>query len=165
MNKYFWCYAVWMAITTGIYAFIYLSTPLGELGIMWMTFVALPIFFTAGAQTNEIPNYICSMFAGIAWGIVDLWFINFLSDIGLSIPVYNALNLLIFTTLCVGLHLTVLSKTWFNKVPMVFGGLAVTFSQNAQNIVGIVITLLCGILLAATYRAGGNYLERKMIGK
>lgn len=165
MNKYLWSYSIWIAVTSGIYALIYLLTPLGTYGLMWMTFVSLPIFFTAGAKTEEIPNYLCSMLAGIIWGIINLWFINLLINTGISAPAANALDLLLITIPCVGLHMTILGKTWLNKVPMVFGGLSMTFSQGGQNVIVIGITLACGILLAVVFSLGGSWLEKKILSE
>ena len=163
MNKYLWVYSLWMTITTCIYAFLYISSPLGNYGVMWMTFVALPIFFTSGAKLNEVPHYLCSMIAGLLWGLINLAFVGFLSKAGCSPAVANAINLLVLTIPCVGLHLTVLGNTWFNKVPMIFGGLAMTFSQGGKNMIPIGITLALGILLGEIYALGGSWLEKKMI--
>ncbi len=163
MNKYLWSYALWIALTSCIYALLYLLSPLGSYGLMWMTFVALPIFFTAGAKPKEIPNYFCSMIAGLLWGLINLWFINLLMEYGVSAPAANAADLFIITLPCVGIHMTLLGKTWFNKVPMIFGGLSMTFSQGGQNMAVIGITLTCGILMAAVFSTGGAWLEKRML--
>lgn len=162
MNKYLWSYSLWIGLTSGIYLLIYLATPLASYGLAWMTFVSLPIFFTAGAPLNEIPNYICSMIAGLFWGIVNMWIINQLLVLGFTAGMANLIDMIIIT-IPVGLHLTILSKTWLNKVPMVFGGLAMTFSQGASNVWVIGITLLCGILLGAIYNLGGKFLEKRLL--
>lgn len=163
MKKYSFCFAVWMAVVAAIYAVIYLLSPLGSYGLMWMTFVALPIYFTSGANPKEAPNYICSMLAGLVWGLINIWFTNFLLDAGLSAVAANAINLLLMTIVSVGIHLAFLSKTWFNKVPMMFGGLAMTFSQGGSNISVIAITMTCGILIAVSYYYGGKWLEKKFL--
>lgn len=165
MKKYMWSFSIWMAVTTAIYSLIYLLSPLGGYGLMWMTFVALPIFFTAGAKPKEIPNYLCSMAAGLVWGVINLEFIGLLTGLGLSGALANAADLLILTIVSVGLHLAHLDRTWFNKVPMIFGGLAMTFSQGGKNLPVIAITLACGILLAAVYGIGGKWLENKLLPK
>lgn len=163
MNKYLWSYSIWISVTSGIYALLYLLSPLGKYGLMWMTFVSLPIFFTAGARVSEIPNYLCSMLAGLAWGLINLWFINLLIHTGISAAAANALDLLLITIPCVGIHMTILGNTWFNKVPMVFGGLSMTFSQGGNQLPVIGITLACGILMAVVFSLGGAWLEGRLL--
>ncbi len=163
MKKYIWSYTVWIAFTSAVYIFIYLNTPLKDYGIAWMSFVSLPIFFIAGAPVKEVQNFICSVIAGILWGLVYLWFLNLCLSFGCSIPLANALDFLIPTIPCVGLTLTVLSKTWVNKVPMIFCGLAMTFSQGGKNPVIIGITLCAGLLLGCVYSIGGSWLENKFL--
>ena len=163
MKKYSIYYSLWISITTALYAVIYLSSPLGNYGIMWMTFVSLPIFFTAGAKLQELPHYICSMVAGIIWGIINLWFIQLIISQGLGSTWANALNLLLITIVCLVIHFVLLGETWFGKVPMLFGGLSMTFSQGGKNLLPVGMTLLCGLLLGVVFSTGGNWLEKKFL--
>lgn len=164
MNRYLWADTVWIAVSTAIYAFVYMLTPLGDYGIFWMSFVAIPIYFNAGAKPEELPNYLASALAGVLWAVPFLWFLNFCIAQGASMALAFFLDLLILTIPCVGLHLTFFSNSLFNKVPMIFGGLSMMFSQGGENVIPIAITLAGGLCLAALYTIGGNWLHTKIIG-
>ena len=57
--KAYW--SIWIGLWTGIYVLLYLLSPLAKHGIIWCTFIALPIFFNGGALRKDyIPQMICS---------------------------------------------------------------------------------------------------------
>lgn len=162
MKKYLTLYSIWISLASAVYAAVYLSCPIGAYGLIWMTFVSLPIYFNAGAKAKEFPHYVCSMLAGIVWGIIFLWFVEVLSDLGLSVVIANALNLLIATTVCLVVHMVWLGDTWVGKVPMIFGALSMMFSQGGENIVPVIVTLFGGLILGVAISTGGAYLEKKI---
>lgn len=153
MNKRFLInWAIWMGVTSGIYTFIYSFTPLIDYGVIWATFVALPIYLTSGGKKEEMINYICSAPTGVLWGIVFLTATAWVSELNASIPVANLVVTMVVTIVCVSLHTTVLSKTWFNKVPAIFGGIASTlasqnYTPNGEHWIPLAITLVCGVIL------------------
>ena len=161
MKNALWVWPVWIAITSGIYGGLYFLTPLADYGIMWMSFISLPIFFTAGAKLKELPHYIGSMICGLLWGLANIWFTNVLIDAGLSVPLANFINLTLLTLPLVWLHFITLAKLWFCKVPMVFGALALTFSTGGTNLVPVGITLTAGLCLGVVFASGGAYFQKK----
>lgn len=44
--------SMWIGITVGLYVLLYLMSPLGLLGALPCTFVALPIYLSAGASAK-----------------------------------------------------------------------------------------------------------------
>lgn len=163
MKKYYSIYSLWIGIASAIYALIYLITPLGNMGLFWMSFVSLPIYFTAGAKVKEFPHYFLSMICGIGWGVINIKFIGWLVDMGMSNIWANVIDLLFITVICLLIHLMFLGETWLGKVPMVFGGLSMTFSQGGQNLAGIGLTLAGGLVLGLAFSIGGNLIKSKVI--
>jgi len=155
--KYRINWGIWIGVMTGIYVFLYLNSPLAQYGIIWITFIALPIFFNGGAARQDYFSYFLSNIAGVAWGLIFLFFIavfaNFMSDV-----LATALGCLIFTALCC-LHMLVPNKFLFNKVPAMFGGISATFSQGGENVLPVILTLLCGVTLALICNEGRNFLS------
>lgn len=155
----FW-WAVWIGVFSGIYVAIYSLIPFPNTGLIWMTFVALPIYFTGGAKRNEFVNYVASMLMGVLWALIYLYFIGVLSDAGVSAPITSLLVIGIVTIVVCAVHFIVTGNTWLNKVPMMFGGISMTFSQNGQDLLTIICTLFGGLLLALICQEGTNVLKK-----
>lgn len=152
MNKRFmFMWAVWMGVTAGIYALLYSLTPLIQYGVMWASFVALPIYFSSGGKKEEIINYMCSSPCGVIWGVIFLKTTNLALQY-VTVPTANMLATIVVTIVCVALHSIVLEKTWVNKVPAIFGGIAATlatsnYTPNGEHLIPLAITLSLGVIL------------------
>ncbi|MDD3219907.1 MAG: DUF1097 domain-containing protein [Lachnospiraceae bacterium] len=160
MNKKMIKWAVWIAVWSGVYCFLYALSPLYEYGIMWNTFVALPIFFTAGAKKSEYFNYVTSMLCGIVWGVVNIAFVGVLTGFGIPDSLNMFLSTGIITAVCCILHFTVTSRTWLNKIPMMFGAIACTFNVGISKDLWVVaITMFGGITLGLICQEGFYLLD------
>lgn len=151
-NKFFIKWAVWIGVTSGIYALVYSFSPLINYGVIWATFVALPIYFTSGAKKEEMINYICSAPIGVLWGFIFIKTTGWVTGLNVSVAVANMLVTMVVTIVCVSLHMTLLSKTWFNKIPAIFGGIASTlaaqnYTSNGEHLLPLAITLVFGVIL------------------
>jgi hypothetical protein len=165
-NKLLIKWSVWMGVFTFVYAFIYVLLPIYKEGIMWMTFVALPIYLNGGAKFKEFPNYFCSMIMGIIWGKIYLWCIAGLAAIFPEGIFFEALNMGLIcggvTIICCIIHFTVTGKTWLNIIPMMFGAISMTFSQGGdlKKIPYIFLTLGGGVILAMICGLGPGLLDK-----
>jgi len=156
-NKFKLNWGIWIGIVTGIYVFLYLNSPLAQYGIIWVTFIALPIFFNGGAQRKDFFAYGVSSILGVVWGLIFLFFIGIFAQV-MNENLATALSCLIFTA-CVCLHMMVPDKFLFNKVPAMFGGIAATFSQGGENFIPIMITLVLGDIVAVLCSEGTKFLH------
>lgn len=153
-------WAIWIALWSGVYCAIYTMTPLYKYGIMWNTFVALPIFFTAGAKKSEYFNYVASMVCGIAWGVINICFVGVLTKVGLPDNLNMFLSTGIITAVCCILHFTVTSNTLFNKIPMMFGAIGCTFNMGISKDLWVVaLTMFGGISLGLICQEGSYLLD------
>lgn len=159
-KKFLFWWAVWIGVLSGIYVAIYSQIPFPNKNLIWMTFVALPIYFNGGAKREEFVNYVASMIMGIVWALIFLWGIDLLTKSGCSVPVTLGLDVGIFTIACCAIHFIITGNIWINKVPMMFGAIAMTFSQNGQDLLTIGCTMFGGILLALCCQEGTHLLEK-----
>jgi hypothetical protein len=155
----FW-WAVWIGVLSGIYCAIYSLIPFPNQNLIWISFVALPIYFNGGAKREEFPNYVASMIMGIIWAVVYLYGIGLLIKAGVSVPMTMMLDVGIMTIVVCAIHFTIAAKTWLNNVPIIFGALAVTFSQGGKDLLTIGCTMFGGILLALCCQEGLQVLEK-----
>lgn len=140
-------FALWMGIWGGLYVFLYSVSPLASYGVMYATYIAFPIYFNGGAKKEEFFNYACSSVLGVVWGLIFLQGIEFFSSLGLSSALAQAVTVCVVTIICAAIHLILLDKTVFNKLPAIFGAVAATFSTGGTKIVPLIITLLLGVVL------------------
>ena len=160
--KFNWC--VWIALWTGIYSGVYLLIPpLANSGVIFVTFIALPIFFISGANRKEYPNFAIGNVTGVLWGMFYILLINFLSGdaVGMDGVLATALVCLVITLVCCAFHMIVTPNTVFNKLPAMFGGIAAAFSQWGENIIPLMITLVCGTTLALIMSEGMKLLDEE----
>jgi hypothetical protein len=159
MNKrYLFNWTVWISVWAAVYVFFYVISPLGQYGVVYGTFVALPIYFTAGAKKEEFWHYSGSFVAGVAWGLVFLQAIGFLLKQGLSPSLTQTFVVGGLTFVCVAFHFIVTAKTILNKIPAMFGGIAVTFSTGGKHAIPIMITLVLGVALGLLCQYGTKFL-------
>jgi len=159
MNKrYLFNWTVWIASWAAVYVFIYSLSPLGQYGVVYGTFVSLPIYFTAGAKKEELMHYSASFVAGVVWGLIFLEAITYLMNLGLGLVATQTLVVGGLTFVCVAFHFIIAGNTIFNKIPAIFGGIAVTFSTGGKSAVPIMITLVLGAALGLLCQTGTKFL-------
>ena len=148
--KAYW--SVWIGVFTCIYVFLYLISPLGQYGIIWISFIALPIYFNGGALRKDyLPQMIGSVL-GVIWGLIMIFGVNMLGGLGPAGS--NAVSCGFFTiTAC--LMMILKDSTMLNKVPAMFGGISACFSQGGENVVPVMITLCLGVTLGLICNEGG----------
>lgn len=146
MKSYLFKLSIVAGILCGIYVFLYQYFPIKNL--IWMTFVALPIYFGAGAKREEFPHYLVSSAVGIIWGFIYLKLIGLLVGAGLNANLALLLVVGVVTLVMCAIHLCLTASTWANKLPIMFGTVASMFSQNGQAPGSIFLTLAGGLVLA-----------------
>lgn len=146
----YWC--IWIGVLTAIYVFLYLSSPLAQYGIIWVTFIALPIFFNGGAKREDYVPQMVSSCVGVCWGLIMLWFAGVIGAVGGNLAM--ALSCGLFT-ICSCTFMMLENKHLINKVPAAFGGISSCFSQGGKNWWVIMITLCLGVTLGLLCNEGG----------
>lgn len=148
-------WSIWIGVWTGIYVLLYLMSPLGQYGFIWITFIALPIFFNGGAARKDyLPQMICSCI-GVIWGLIMIAGTNLVSGTGIAMS--NALSCGIFTITCCFMMIFK-DNTMLNKVPAMFGGISACFSQGGQHVIPVMITLCLGVSLGLLCNEGTHFL-------
>jgi apolipoprotein N-acyltransferase len=155
MNKILWLYSLWVSFICAVFFFLYGYT---GLTIGWMSFIILAVYFGMGCKVKDAPAIFCNIIAGLIWGQLDYVFINLMNTIGLSSVAGMFIGITLMTTIAMGLHLTVLGNTMLNKLPFIFVGVALTFSQSGNNEAGLAFTLVSGLLLALVCSLGEIYI-------
>lgn len=158
-KRFLFNWAVWIGLVAGIYVLIYALSPLNAYGVMYASFVALPIFFTAGAAPKEFPNYACSGVMGVIWGEVYLWLITKLIVAGMNAAIAMALVVAVCVAVQCAIHFIPTGGTWINKPAAMFGGIAVTFSTGGAKAIPLAITLVLGAGLAVVCGLGTRLLD------
>lgn len=138
---------LWIGATTGLYSFLYALTPMGALGILPCTFIALPIFLNGGAKKEEFFNYFTSAIIGVGWAAVFVYAIGFTASFGASPAVSTGLAIFVVTSILCAVHLIFTPKGLFSSIPMMFGAIASTFLIGLDKWYYIMPTLILGILL------------------
>ncbi len=150
-------WSIWIGIWTGIYVLLYLLSPLGQYGIIWCTFIALPIFFNGGAARKDYIPQMLSSIVGVLWGVAMLTFTGGLSILGLGVAGSNAISCGLLTIACCFMMI-IKDKGLINKVPAMFGGISACFSQGGHNIIPVCITLCLGVSLGLLCNEGTHFI-------
>lgn len=156
--KYLVNWATWIGMMSGIYVYVYLQTPLAPYGVIWMTFVALPIYFTGGANPSEYLSYSLSMLVGILWGSFYLLCIEKAIAFGVPADLATALVVGIVCAAQCAIHFVPMANTPIKVVPIMFGSVSMCFSQGGTNLVPIALTLFGGLTLALVCGLGTRFL-------
>ena len=161
-------YLLKMSLVSGVLAGlvlgIYQIGPFGNL--MWPIFIGLGVTFASGAELKKTPNYLCCMICGVIWALLYLQMDGLLRNAGLNIGVVTGVCTLVITFVVCAVHMIPLAKTWLNVVPLVFAGLTVTFSQGGQNLLGVILGLTCGILVAVAIEpVTGIFMKKENVQK
>lgn len=174
-SKLMFNWGIWMGLVMAIYALLYTLSPLNSHGVMWATFIAMPIFLAGGGKKkNIITNTVCGVL-GVVWGVIFIKAGEMLQNAGISAAVTNFLVTLIVTIVCVWVHGIILRKTPFNALPPVFGGMAATIASliatpDGSQLISLSITLVLGVfagyvcmagLLLMTEDGEWKFMERK----
>lgn len=160
MGRASWLFSLWVSFACAVFFFLYGYT---GLSIGWMSFVILAVFFGMGAKAKDVPAIFCSIVAGLIWGQLNFAFLAFETAVGIPAQAAMFIAITLLTTITMGLHLTVLSKTPFNRLPFIFAGVALTFSQGGENELGLAFTLVAGLLLAFVCSLGESYLFTHLV--
>lgn len=158
-KRYALNWAIWIAIVNGLYCGLYAASPLGGNGLIWVTYVAYPIYFLSGAKRKDLASYLSCSILGVIWGLVFLWCINLIVDFNVGGAIATGLGVLIIEFLLIFIHFAFTGNTIFGVVPAIFGGVAVTFSTGGKDIVVLMATLILGVLLALLSNEGKNLLK------
>lgn len=149
-----WC--VVLGILDAIYCIICSYIPHVQ-NYMWIGFISLPIFFCGGAAVKDIPKYSLCAISGVLWGALTLVLM------GLGLFANPSVNMGIIVTIvvaiCCSVHMAFCTEDvlggLLSNCPMVFGGFAAIFSQGTTEIIGVIATLVLGIILGAIMGAAG----------
>lgn len=160
-NRFLINWSIWIGIATGIYTALYLISPLAQYGVVYATFIALPIYFIAGAKRNEYLNFTLSNVIGVLWGALYIAGITWLSDLGLNTILANALPCGVITIVLCAIHFILTPNTFFNKAPAMFAGIAAVFSTGGEKLIPLMITLVLGSTLALICNEGTNFLTEE----
>ncbi len=163
MTKRGWInWAIWIGVVGGIYCFIYASIPaLAGKGLMWMTFVAMPIYFNVGAKPEDYVTYVASMLAGVVWGMIYLWTIGCFAEAGVPDNLPTGLGVAVVTiALCI-VHFLLPTPMLLKNVPMMFGAVSMTFSQGGANLPYVIITMFGGITRGLVSAYGARFLDEQ----
>lgn len=155
MKKALWIYSLWVSVLCAIFFFLYGFT---GLSIGWMSFIVLAVFFGMGSKLKDVPAAFCSIVAGLIWGQLNFAFLKLETIIGVPSALAMFISITFMTTITMGLHLTVLGNTLFNRLPFIFACVALTFSQNGSNEVGLAFTIIAGLVLATACSLGEGYI-------
>lgn len=98
-----------------------------------------------------------------------LWGVEVLVKSGISVPVSLTFAVGIGVFLAVAVHTILLINTWFGKVPILFAGASMAFSQNilvhTEQIMPVIITLAGGLILSVINVLGEEYMHKKMVAE
>jgi hypothetical protein len=160
-NRFFINWSIWIGFWSGVYVYIYLLSPLGSSGVIWMTFVALPIYFNGGAKREEFSNYFVSVIVGALWGLGYLYCIKWSINVGIEPKFATALVVFVLTSVLCGLHFVLPRNLQMGIIPIMFGAISMTFSQGGQKVVPVLCTLIGGLILGLVCNEGTKLLTEK----
>ena len=153
--------SVWIGITVGLYVLLYLMSPLGLLGALPCTFVALPIYLSGGARADKFADACLSAVAGVVWGIVFIYLDSLFAHQGLHPLVASALSVGLVTIALCATHLLFTPWGLFSNIPMMFGAVACTFFVGPDKWFYIMVTLCLGVLLGFINHSGRKFLDER----
>ena len=180
-------WAIWIGVMSGIYCAIYLLTIGSYTGshflpgyqIVYATFTALPIYFTAGAKREEFFQYIGSYLVGVVWAMIYLFIMDRLATTGIPAWANIALVVAVICIVECAIHFCLPASLPFNKVPAHFGAISNSFwcsnmsiailgGAGATSVGGfynftafpiLAITLCTGTLLGLICNEGLNFID------
>lgn len=160
LGKVYW--SIWIGVWTGIYVVLYNISPLGDYGFIWVTFIALPIYFNGGAARKDYIPQMVSSCIGVIWGVIMFAGAGLLMNaLGMGAVPANGLAVGFLTITCC-MMMILKDSTLCNKVPAMFGGISSCFSQGAatDRIIPLMITLCLGVTLGLLCNEGAPICEK-----
>jgi MFS family permease len=166
-KRYLWWWSFWIGLVSGVFCYLYSMFPIARENLLFASFVSLPIFFgTSGAELKEYPSYILCTIVGIIWGVAMLSCMGVLTTLGMSGSLQMLLVVGLLTFLAVAIHMIILGNTMLNKVPMIFGGIAMTFFcsmyKNIEllTLFNVAITMAGGLTMGIFISIGGKRMKK-----
>ncbi len=159
-KKVIFLWSLWIGLMVALFAFIYLSSPLASYGLMWMSFVSMPLYFAAGAELKDLASFCATNIVGLAWGLFYLFLIGVFSSLGLAAPLATAATIMIATPSCCIAHMLVPDKYLVNKLAAAFGAIACVFSQNGENLFATGATLIAGVIVGLLCKVGLRFFYK-----
>ncbi len=153
-------FCLWTAVWCAVFYFIY-EIIFGSFNVPWVMFVCMTIFFAIQMKPKQLGAAMVCYFCGLAWGALDYILIYAFTNMGFRLDVASFIALVIGTFGSMYIHMKLLQDTPFHYIAFVFAGVCSMFSQNGGNIVGLVITSVWGILLAALCALGLIYCSKR----
>lgn len=151
---------IWIGVASGIYVLLYSLSPLAAGGVLPCTFIALPIYFNAGARKEEYFNYCTSAIIGVGWAAIYVYAMGTFGGLAMMPAAYsNALVIVVITAALCAIHIIVTPKGLFSSIPMMFGAIAATFFAGVDKWLYIVITLCLGISLGYVCGLGFKMMD------
>lgn len=164
-NRVIVLWSLWIGLMVALFALVYLASPLGAYGIMWMSFVSMPLYFAAGAELKDMASFSATNCLGIVWGLFYLLLIGIFSGWGLSGPWATACTIMIATPSCCIFHMLIPDKFLFNKLAAAFGAIACTFSTNGEMLIPVALTLICGVVVGFLCKFGLRFFLKPEVTK
>ena len=153
-------FSLWTSFWSAVFYHFY--NMFFDFNIPWIMFICLGIYFAMDLSPKQAPGLLLSAYCGLIWGQVDFLLIYLFGTIcGMSIAASIFIDIVLGTTITMYIHLKPLCKTPLRHMPIIFAGVCLTFSQGGKNVIGLIVTFLCGVLLAAICSAGQRYLIKK----
>lgn len=156
-NRWQWNNGVWVSTTACVFIFLYLISPLAQYNLVWMMFIAVPIYFTAGAKPEDFLSFLACSAMGVLWGMFILEVIAVMAGWGMSDAASCAVGSGVCTVACC-LHNMVPRKYLLCNVPMMFGSISAVFSQGGAYPGIIVATMWFGLALGLVAGCAGRFL-------
>lgn len=152
-------FSLWIGLTSGIYVFIYLHSPLATSGVLACTFVALPIYLNGGAKGNEMLDYCSSAIIGVLWGIVFVYATRLLNNAGVEASFSASVVVFMATAILCAIHFMCAHIKYLTRIPVMFGAIASTFLAGPDKWFYLMITLCFGIVLGYVNSYGAKFLD------
>ena len=179
-------WSIWIGVISGIYCAIYALTigvwtgkVINGWHIVYATFTALPIYFTAGAKRDEFFHYCGSYIVGVFWAMFYLFIMDRLAAAGW--PWFLNVGVVV-AVLCIvecAIHFCLPANLPFNKVAAQFGAISNSFwcsnltiavlGTTGRTSIGgmynfsaypfLIITLCTGTLLGLCCNEGLNFID------
>lgn len=148
-------------IFCGIYAMATMYFPAPMDSFLWTSFVGIAITFGIGPNPKKMPNFLCSMVAGVVWGLIFFKCFELAAMVGIT----GHANMLVVATVltfaaCV-VHLIFLANTWFDYLAVVFAAIACFFGVGGQSPIMLILAMWFGVFLAMSFNPFTNLFHKQ----
>ena len=151
MKVYLVKLSVVAGIFCGIYAIASMYFPAPMNTFLWTSFVGIAITFGIGPNPKKMPNFLCSMVAGVVWGMIFFKCFELAAVVGITGPANMLLVATILTFAACVVHLIFLANTWFDYLAVVFAAIACFFGTGGQAPILLILAMWCGVFLAYSF--------------